>query len=249
MGRNNKPTTSKLHNNNNSNTKSIHHQQPQEKNKTTTTAKDLNEKPETHLDTSKNSVVINDTDSESSTQTTTSSSRHSENYEAEDENDSAMKIKEQTQQETQTQQHLMQVQKFLKSFRATGDSSPSPTQQHDEEEEEQQQRLTLEKSTNNTLAELRSFRQAKQHKPGKFNISTKFLRKSSRNKLKYHNAAAVVQLQHHHHSPTTASPRAPPAPDHRCGDEHLPDMNLNNCDESIAKLRKDFSIDSLLKNN
>lgn len=155
-------------------------------------------------------LVINDSDSDSLQ--SQSSSQHSENYEAEDENESEMKAKQQQllQTSSHTQQQLQQVQRFLKSFDSNN--------------------IEMEKSS---LTELRNFRQAPKHlgltKHGKFNISTKFLRKS-RNKLKSHNINCTQMITQSNIDVQNINNNI---------------SSNNNNDESIAKL-KDFSIDSLL---
>lgn len=148
-----------------------------------------------------------------------------------------MKAKQQQQllatSSAQTQQQLQQVQRFLKSFDAN--------------------HLEMEK-TANTLNELRNFRQAP--KTGKFNISTKFLRRP-RNKMKTQHQVtsttttpANTQL-----NATTDFKKLNSNNNHNCSSSSSSSNNNiqiinnnitnNNNDESIAKL-KDFSIDSLL---
>ncbi|KAI8119851.1 hypothetical protein CVS40_8806, partial [Lucilia cuprina] len=119
-----------------------------------------------NINSSSTTLIINDSEESDSLQSQ-SSSQHSENYEAEDENETEMKAKQQQQllssSSAHTQQQLQQVQRFLKSFDSNN--------------------MEMEKNAN-TLNELRNFRQAP--KPGKFNISTKFLRKP-RNKMSFIN--------------------------------------------------------------
>lgn len=205
-------------------------------------------------------LIINDSEESDSLQSH-SSSQHSENYEAEDENEGEIKIKHQktnlcnnedmaatTASTSQTQQQLQQVQRFLKSFDSTSTTSNNSSNNMDTEK------------SGNIVNELRNFRQAPKHHHshhhltktgGKFNISTKFLRKS-RNKMK---TLINDNLETNHKEYQNLSNNCSSSSSSASAGSNSNNNNLiinnniinnnNTNDESIAKL-KDFSIDSLL---
>lgn len=206
-----------------------------------------NKKPEnskTNNSSGTATLIIPDSEESDSLQSQ-SSSQHSENYEAEDENETEMKTKQHLHSASaQTEQQLQQVQRFLKSF--------------------DNNNTEIEK-TANSLNELRNFRQAPKHhhlaggltKPGKFNISTKFLRKP-RNKIKTqnlqqhtNNTTAIkhgnIEFQNSNsnstNNNTSSSSSSNSSNINLINNNNI--INTNIIEESIAKL-KDFSIDSLL---